>query len=37
VGQIGDTVRQSYASQVGNAANAAREVERKAHQERKSA
>jgi phasin family protein len=48
VGQMSDTVRQSYgraaeeaarsvASQVGNAANAAREVERKAHQERKSA
>jgi hypothetical protein len=48
VGQISDTVRQSYtratedaarsvASHTGNAANAAREVERKAHQERKSA
>jgi phasin family protein len=37
VGQMGDTVRQTYNAQVSNAANAAREVERKAHQERKSA
>jgi hypothetical protein len=37
VGQMGDTVRQTYSAQVGNAANAARDVERKAHQERKSA
>jgi hypothetical protein len=35
VGQMGDTVRQSYAAQAGNAANAARDIERKA--ERKSA
>jgi len=48
VGQMGDTVRQTYASSTraaedtarsmaGHAANSAREAERKAHQERKSA
>jgi Phasin protein len=35
VGQMGDAARQTYNAQVGNAANAARDVERKA--ERKSA